>query len=518
MMLLFAGLETAHGTHGPPVRSADGIKMGIQQTARTLREPTTEELWQEHIEGKRPLGIVPIKTDGNCAWGSIDIDDYGINVLEIVEDVAKRRVPLVPCRSKSGGLHLFLFLQEPQPAAAVQAALREAAAALGFGGSEIFPKQTMILTERGDTGNWMVMPYFGDTYGGVIHEQVGLKPTGAAMTIQEFIAAAKQASCHLSDVAFLTGPKRLPGAGVSENKGGEPEAFSDGPPCLQHLARGGISPGNRNNVLLMIGIYMKKSAGASWKDAIEQANRKYLMPPLGAEEVVNIVRSLDKKEYNYTCKAEPMRSHCIAALCRTRRFGVGEPGSMPHIGGISKLETDPPLWFVSVNDTRIAVSTEQLQDYKQFHRVLMDACNMCYGSMSQKDWLTVLGAAMQSVATTKAAPEVGLAGTIFESLEEFLTNRQRGERVEDILGGRPWEDQEAGRHYFRLRDFMKFLDQDHVRGVSKTRVVVELEKLGGGAYNFIVKNKKVNVQWVPSSKFQHMPGSELPEAEEGDQI
>ena len=42
----------------------------------------------------------------------------------------------------------------------MQRRLTELSAALGFAGSEIFPKQTTILLDSGDTGNFLNMPYF----------------------------------------------------------------------------------------------------------------------------------------------------------------------------------------------------------------------------------------------------------------------------------------------------------------------------------------------------------------------
>ena len=41
------------------------------------REPVTNELWQNHLEGLEPsLGIIPINDDNKCKWGCIDIDSY----------------------------------------------------------------------------------------------------------------------------------------------------------------------------------------------------------------------------------------------------------------------------------------------------------------------------------------------------------------------------------------------------------------------------------------------------------
>jgi hypothetical protein len=135
MMELFAGHPDAHGTHGEPVK--DGLKWDIKSTAKTIRRPVTLRLWQDHLSGKRPLGVITIGPDGTCKWGSIDVDQYDVSLLEIIARVEWHKLPLVPCRSKSGGLHLFLFVTEWHSAAVVQAALRAMAAKLGLGGCEI---------------------------------------------------------------------------------------------------------------------------------------------------------------------------------------------------------------------------------------------------------------------------------------------------------------------------------------------------------------------------------------------
>ena len=56
---------------------------------------------------------------------------------------------------KSGGAHVWMFLSEPIEAEEMQRRITELSAALGFSGSEIFPKQTTILKDRGDTGNFL---------------------------------------------------------------------------------------------------------------------------------------------------------------------------------------------------------------------------------------------------------------------------------------------------------------------------------------------------------------------------
>lgn len=243
----------AHGTHGEP--ELDQGKCSITSTARTLRKPATVEHWRKHLAGERPLGVVPIREDGTCLWGCIDVDVY--------DDDHRRTINtsplLVPCRSKSGGLHLFLFLKEPAPAAAVQVVLREAAEAAGLSGCEIFPKQARL--ERGDVGNWMVMPYFGGTFGGKVQPQVGLTADGRELSVEEFAALAE---------ARRVAPEKL---GTLAAGGGD---YCDGPPCLEKLVLRGVPQGGRNKVLFNVGVYARKKHGDRWPDELEEANRQMM--------------------------------------------------------------------------------------------------------------------------------------------------------------------------------------------------------------------------------------------------
>jgi hypothetical protein len=70
------------------------------------------------------------------------------------------KLPLVVCRSKSGGAHLFLFVNQWASAKDMQEVLRHVAAALGYGDCEIFPKQTSLQLKRGDVGNFLNLPFY----------------------------------------------------------------------------------------------------------------------------------------------------------------------------------------------------------------------------------------------------------------------------------------------------------------------------------------------------------------------
>jgi len=132
-------------------------------------------------------------------------------------------------------LHLFLFLSEPCPAAQVQEALRQAAAAIGIGGSEIFPKQVSL--DPASVGNWIAMPYLGTTFDGKLKDQVGIKKTGAEMTFGEFLTRAEKSRQTPEQVAKLArkterrerprAPQGRMNAGGVEASGAEVAPFAD---------------------------------------------------------------------------------------------------------------------------------------------------------------------------------------------------------------------------------------------------------------------------------------------------
>ncbi len=516
-MDLFAGFEGQHGTHGVPDLDPNGLKWSIKTTAKTIKKPVTIEMWQQHLDGKRPLGIAPTRSDSTCLWGSIDIDKYDIDLAEIVAKVEAANLPLVPCRSKSGGLHLFVFFKEPVPADVAQNILRDWAASLGFAGSEIFPKQTKILLERGDSPNWIVMPYYGDDFGGKIKHQRGLKKSGAEMTIGEFLSLAEKRRVTLDQLAELAQSKEgndnvVAIKGRVKSNGARPtKAYGDGPPCLQHLAVAGFPEGGRNNALFHIGVYLKKAHPSEWQKHLEADNQQFMKPPLPSDEVTEIIKSLTKKDYEYKCKDQPMESHCDSPKCRGRKYGVGVGGCYPEILDLNKLETDPPLWFVDIPGHRIPMTTDDLQNYRKFHKLCMATANVVYKTIPEAVWFSIIGDAMQKVKTIKAPDDLSTGGAFLEMLEEFLTNRMRGKNKEDLLGGKPWEDEEAGRHYFQISALEKFLQREGVRDVQRNMLRYRLvDVLGGGHTTTHIKGHHRSVWWVPSAAIRGAPELDVP--------
>ena len=188
--LIFSGLEAAYGTYEIQRQQNNGKQAG---QASVIKEPRTAALWEGHLSGEGvSVGIIPINEDNNCRWGCIDIDQYaGFNHLDLIKKIREMKLPLVVCRSKSGGAHVFLFTSDWIPAKTMQDTLSSISATLGYAGCEIFPKQIKLQLDRGDVGNFLNLPYY-DAEGGL---RYAFKDDGSAATLMSSSRCIKS-SCR----------------------------------------------------------------------------------------------------------------------------------------------------------------------------------------------------------------------------------------------------------------------------------------------------------------------------------
>ena len=137
---IFEGLDRAHGVTIVGESNGNGTK--VKGKSFVKREPVTDELWQKHLDGIDSLGVIPINDDNKCKWGCIDIDSYaGFDHQKLINKIKQFKLPLVVCRSKSGGAHVFLFTKDYVSASLMQDKLNEIRSVLGYGGSEVFPNK-----------------------------------------------------------------------------------------------------------------------------------------------------------------------------------------------------------------------------------------------------------------------------------------------------------------------------------------------------------------------------------------
>ena len=353
-MKLFDGYEQAHGQYRVTSIGEDGKQSG---RAVTNSEPATDVNYKEHLSGgPYILGIIMLKQDNTCSFGCIDIDIRGIVKLEEpLEELEKkiRHMPLVLCRSKSGGAHLYLFAEPSMPASKLVGKLNQFAAQLGYGGVEIFPKQVSRANER-DRGNWINLAYHGgdksERY--AIHE-------GKKLNLKQFLDLAES--------------KKIGEEELEEYKPKLTSLFEDGPPCLQHLSTMGFPEGTRNVSLFNIGVYYRKKNPDDWQEEVMKHNYEHFEPALSSAEANGVIKGVAKKEDAFTCKQSPICNYCERSKCLKRAFGVGGGvgENSLEIDSITKYETDNRAsvrWYIEIKGERIEITTDQLLDQRKLQR------------------------------------------------------------------------------------------------------------------------------------------------------
>ena len=484
---IFDGLKEAYGTYKVEKTQLNGKNTG---KASIVREPRTRAVFEAHLKGEVSIGVVPINEENVCLWGAIDVDMYPLDHQEIVQRVRKLQFPLVVCRSKSGGGHLFMFLTEAVDAEKLQHKLKELASELGYAAStEIFPKQIKLLVERGDTGNFLNLPYF-DSEGGL---RYAVKEDGTAATLEEFLDMAEAAAISEDDLDAL----------LSQPATQMDEKLPDGPPCLQALLRQGFPEGTRNSGLFNLGVYLRKAHPDDWETRILEYNQKVMVPPLDLKEVNTVAEQIKKKDYQYKCADHPLINFCNKDLCRSRKHGVGGGANTPSVANLRKMDSEPPLWFLDVNGSPVELDTEGLQKQPRFQVLCMDQINFMPRTVTRAAWEAQINNLLAQMLQTEGAiistPEdTSLRGQFYDLLEEFTTHMQSALDREEILLRRPWANEENGRTYFRLKDFEAFLKRNKFFDYRSNKIAQRLRDIGGHAEQFRIKGRTVRCWSIPS--------------------
>ena len=485
-MSIFDGLKEANGYFKIENTGSNGKAKG---KAGVLREPQTQKLWENHLTGTGSgLGIIPINSDNMCKWGCIDVDQYPLDHKMLIEKVRKLKLPLVVCRSKSGGAHCFLFSKEWVDAKDMQKSLQNMSSALGYGDSEIFPKQIKLHLDRGDVGNFLNLPYYDHENG----LRYAFLDDGTSATLEEFYT--------LYDTHAQT-PEEIIKLQIVDT--GETNLMRDGPPCLQVLCKQRISEGGRNNGLFNIGVYLRKAYPDSWESEILRYNMEYLSPPLPLPEVNIVAKQLNRKDYAYKCSDAPINSYCNKELCRTRKFGIGAAVAGATIANLRKYNSTPPVWFMDVNGEPLELDTEGLMSQPMFQKACMEQLSFMPRSVAKQQWESRISTLMTEMrdnesAIIEVAQDASISGQFYDYLEEFCSHLQQAQDKEEILLRRPWTDDDEGITFFRLKDFESYLKKNKFFEYKSHKIAQRLRDINGDSMVLKIKGRAVRVWKIPA--------------------
>ena len=478
-MQIFSGLDRAYGVY--EITGQKNTAKGIKKDGRgkTLQEPLTLDLWKQHIAGKVSIGVIPLKDDETCKWGCIDIDEYPIDVKKIIKSVNDMSLPVVPCATKSGGVHLFLFTKEPVPAIKFKNKLEEIAAALGRTGDEIFPKQyqwsTQLPKER-QTGNWLTMPYFS----GEATTRYGLNANGDALSLEEFIEFVQKKSISEEKLDELVPVKKSRRKLIAKDSD---SIWNEAPPCLVHMKLNGVPEGCRNTALFSYGVFFRKvyPETEEWKDKLYEVNKQVCSKPISHSEMTALILSIEKSDYRYQCSQPPLVDFCQSGICVTKRFGIDASERDPVFGGLRKYLTDPPLWHLDMDGQTIVLETKQLHNFSMFQQRCMEVLNTCPPDVKKIEWVARLNTLLQNVQEVDMPSDMTKSGLLEESIMEFCVSTESISRLAIMSGGafRLEEGVEKPQWWFRGRDVVKYIHEyKGMKTVREAEIFDELKKMG----------------------------------------
>ena len=152
-MAAFRGFD---GAHGQTIITGGHVNGKSEAKTRIIREPITAEKSKNTSMVEKVL-VVFLSMLTISALSVVLILTPILDHADLVGKCRQLDIPGVVCRSKSGGAHIYFFIDGEIPAADMRDKLSEIAAVLGRN-AEIFPKQEKLLVERGDVGNAINLP------------------------------------------------------------------------------------------------------------------------------------------------------------------------------------------------------------------------------------------------------------------------------------------------------------------------------------------------------------------------
>ena len=465
---MFRGSPRAHGIYH--VQPGDP---GTKQEGRrwTAKSPATDDLFEGHLEGRLGLGAVPLLLDppGHTWWGAIDIDVYSLDVPAFARLCFSRGIPAVVCRTKSGGVHLYVFFVEPVPTGLVRSTLRQWAGIVGYPDAEVFPKQDLLSEQESDGdsywGNWINLPYQS---GDRTTTRYALGNDGRSLSLGQFLDVAETSRLDRAYLEDYAAPEAAPS-----------DDLPGAPPCLLRMAQGVTS--GRNQALFTAALYFKKTGSLQVQERVDAFNQSSMMPPLSQGEVITTVRAALKKDYNYRCKEQPMASLCDKDVCEDCAFGVAFGRNSRHgseiglkLGPLVKILTQPPIWRWQVNDEWIELTTQELTNQKLFLLRVVEVTSARTRPLKPRAWEALLDDVIPAAPIEVPPADATADGQLMHHLTRFCHGRAQAKTKDELLLSKPYTDPETKRSCFVVSDLLAYLAQQRVTGITEKWVYARL--------------------------------------------
>lgn len=450
-MQLFKGKSNTYVHNDLPTRKReDGQK--IKTNIFSVEGKIDKEVIDKHLSGDFGVGICPVNTDGKCYFGVIDIDYYAPKIKRVLHFIKEYQLPLLPFRSKSGGLHLYLMLAKAVSAKEMRDTLNNIVKCFSleliYGKTkvEVFPKQV----KAEGFGSSITLPYFNaeETYTYL------LDLDGNPVEFKDALNIIQKKLTSLDAVKEVL--DRLP--------------YKDAPVCIQRALISeeiGTEDSGRNNFLFSFSVYAKKKYGNGFEDYVKKVNNTFECP-LEDNVVEQICNSVKNNEYIYKCKDIPCAQFCSKTECKQREFGLGRDKS--HFTGIDygqlfRYKTAEPyyIWKLRLQGqeewTDVVFKDEGfLLDQKNFAKMCIRYLNVAPMSVSNNDWCCILNSILPNVQDVEVSvdSDTSALSDLRNAFLSYLANKQanRSCPYQIRIGLCVYQN---GKYYFTHRGFYDYL-------------------------------------------------------------
>lgn len=415
-----------------------------------------ENLLLNHLEGKFGVGICPVNAEGKCFFGVLDIDYYKPKIKRVLHFIREYQLPLLPFRSKSGGLHVYLMMSKAVSAKTMRELLSQISyyfsldTLYGKGKVEVFPKQD----KAEGFGSSVTLPYFNAE-----NPYTYLLDLDGNMV--EFKEALSYIQEHFTSVeAVKSALDKLP--------------YNDAPPCIQRILLSeevGDEDSGRNNFLFSYAVYAKKKYGNGFEDYVREVNESFACP-LEDSAVEQTCESVKNNEYLYKCKDVPCNSFCNKTDCRKREFGLGkDKGHFMDVdfGQLYRYKTAEPyyIWKLRLQGQEqwkdvVFKDEGYLLDQRNFAKMCVRYLNKAPYHVSDNDWCNTLNSVLPNIIDVEVKEETDTSGTsmLKNAFVEYLSNKQSRRDCPFQINVGLCVRQESGgvaKYYFTNKGFTDYL-------------------------------------------------------------
>jgi len=349
----------------------------------------TEEDYNQHLNGTKSIGIQPCDDDGLARFGAIDIDPKVYKNLDIkfyLDTIQQKQLPLIPIKSKSGGLHLYVFTKELVKAKVIKD----------------FLEQVLFL-------------------------RVALDPSGQEMTLDLFLEVVEM------NLMTSTKLKEISDNIIKIELTGGAEEFKDGPPCLEILSK--EMDDGRDRFLYNYMVFAKKKYADDWAKKVLQAGRNYFEfnETWTDDYIKKKIKNWEKDTKGHTCNDQLLAPVCVKSECVKRRFGVISDKKIdwPMMTNLIKVDfkPDPEYYFTVENKTGESVvvhakNVTQLRDQKELGSLIMAQVNVLPPPIKPLDFHALINALLDTVDTVQPAPGTRPMEILKKHLKEYINGTQ----------------------------------------------------------------------------------------------